>query len=300
MRFGSIGWGVMTFALAAVSPAFADDDDENKPTPRSIIENAPDSDWRSLDPENTLYMDLPSGQVVIELRPDFAPGHVARIKELVREGFYDGLTFHRVIEGFMAQGGDPKGDGTGGSSKPDLKAEFTRDSAEVEGFHEIGRDRMAPRLGYVNGMPAAAAPEGLRTFLKGGRVDVWPVHCPGVMSMARATDPNSANSQFFLMIGDSRLNLDQRYTGWGWIVDGFEATRRIVRGEPPSRPTPIIRMRIGSDIPASEREDIKVLKTDSATFTDYLKADGDLSDDGFVKDICEIKVPVKAEGELEL
>ena len=300
MRFGSIGWGAMAFALAAVSPSFADDDDENKPTPRSIIENAPDSDWRPLDPENTLYMDLPSGQVVIELRPDFAPGHVARIKELVREGFYDGLTFHRVIEGFMAQGGDPKGDGTGGSSKPDLKAEFTRDSAEVEGFHEIGRDRMAPRLGYVNGMPAAAAPEGLRTFLKGGRVDVWPVHCPGVMSMARATDPNSANSQFFLMIGDSRLNLDQRYTGWGWIVDGFEATRRIVRGEPPSRPTPIIRMRIGSDIPASEREDIKVLKTDSATFTDYLKADGDLSDDGFVKDICEIKVPVKAEGELEL
>ncbi len=300
MRFGSMGWAAFAMALVAVSPALADDEEENKPTARSIVENAPESDWRGLDPENTLYMDLPAGTVIIELRPDFAPGHVARIKELTREGFYDGLTFHRVIEGFMAQGGDPKGDGTGGSTKPDLKAEFTRESSEVDGFREIGRDRMAPRLGYVDGMPAAAEPEGVRTFLKQGRVDVWPVHCPGVMSMARATDPNSANSQFFLMIGDSRLNLDQRYTAWGWIVDGYEATRRIVRGEPPSRPTPIIRMRVAADIPASEREDIKVLKTDSQTFTDYLKADGDLSDTGFVKDICEIKVPVKAEGELEL
>ncbi|WP_428409151.1 peptidylprolyl isomerase [Hyphococcus sp.] len=300
MRFGSMGWAAFAMTLAAVSPAFADDDDENKPTPRSIVENAPESDWRGLDPENTLYMDLPAGTVVIELRPDFAPGHVSRIKELTREGFYDGLTFHRVIEGFMAQGGDPKGDGTGGSSKPDLKAEFTRDSTEVEGFREIGRDRIAPRLGYVDGMPTAAEPEGVRTFLKNGRADVWPVHCPGVMSMARATDVNSANSQFFLMIGDSRLNLDQRYTAWGWIVDGYEATRRIVRGEPPSRPTPIIRMRVEADIPASEREDIKVLKTDSQTFTDYLKAAGDLSDTGYIKDICEIKVPVKAEGDLEL
>jgi peptidylprolyl isomerase len=295
-----MGWAAFAMTLAAVSPAFADDDDENKPTPRSIVENAPESDWRGLDPENTLYMDLPAGTVVIELRPDFAPGHVSRIKELTREGFYDGLTFHRVIEGFMAQGGDPKGDGTGGSSKPDLKAEFTRDSTEVEGFREIGRDRIAPRLGYVDGMPTAAEPEGVRTFLKNGRADVWPVHCPGVMSMARATDVNSANSQFFLMIGDSRLNLDQRYTAWGWIVDGYEATRRIVRGEPPSRPTPIIRMRVEADIPASEREDIKVLKTDSQTFTDYLKAAGDLSDTGYIKDICEIKVPVKAEGDLEL
>ncbi|MAW81190.1 MAG: peptidylprolyl isomerase [Parvularcula sp.] len=300
MRFGSMSWAMAALAAVMLSPALADDDDENAPTAREIVENAPESDWRGLDPENTLYMDLPAGTVVIELRPDFAPGHVERIKTLTRQGFYDGLAFHRVIEGFMAQGGDPKGDGTGGSDLPDLEAEFTRDSTEVEGFREIGRDRMAPRLGYVDGMPTAAEPEGLRAFLTNGHVDVWPVHCPGVMSMARATDPDSANSQFFLMIGDSRQNLDQRYTAWGWIVDGYEATRRIVRGEPPSRPTPIIRMRIEADIPEAEREDIKVLKTDSQTFTEYLKADGQLSDTGFLKDICDIKVPVKAEGDLEL
>ncbi|MHA7873568.1 MAG: peptidylprolyl isomerase, partial [Hyphococcus sp.] len=108
-------------------------------------------------------MDLPAGTVVIELRADFAPRHVQRIKELTRDGFYNGLTFHRVIEGFMAQGGDPKGDGTGGSDKPDLQPEFARDSSEVSGFTQIGRDRIAARVGYIDGMPVGAQPEGLRS-----------------------------------------------------------------------------------------------------------------------------------------
>jgi len=117
--------------------------------------------------------------------------------------------------------------------------------------------------------------------------------------MARATAPDSANSQFFLMIGDSRLNLDRRYTAWGWIVDGFEASRRIVRGEPPPRPTPIIRVRVEADIPQAERKDIQVMKTDNQIFTDYLKARELLSDTNYVKDICEIKVPVKVDGKIE-
>lgn len=296
-------WAIVTAAAAAAfgfSAASADDDDEEaKPTPGEFLEAAPDDVWRPLDPENTIYMDLPAGLVVIELKPDFAPKHVQRIKELTREGFYDGLTFHRVIEGFMAQGGDPNADGTGGSDKPNIEAEFTRDASEVENFTQLGRDRIAPRVGYVNGMPAAAQPEALRSFLTERSVDLWPLHCPGVMSMARATDPNSANSQIFLMIGDRRLDLDRRYTVWGWIVDGFEATRRIVRGEPPSRPTPMIRVRVEADIPEADRENIRVLRTDSETFREYLKLNGDLNDDGYVKDICEIRVPVKVDGKIE-
>ena len=282
-----------------VGAAFAQDQAEAPVQPTQVLAGAPEEVWRPLDPDNTLYLYLPAGLVVIELRPDFAPGHVARIKELTREGFYDGLNFHRVIEGFMAQGGDPKGDGTGGSDKPDLQAEFTRDSQDVSGFKILGRDRIAPRVGYIDGMPAAAEPEALRSFRADKRVDLWPVHCPGVMSMARASNPNSANSQFFLMIGDSRLNLDRRYTGWGWIVDGFEATRRIIRGEPPSRPTPIIRMRIAGDLPEADRQDIQVMSTDSESFTRYLKAAGEISETGYIKDICDIRVPVRVDGRIE-
>ena len=268
-------------------------------SPAEIIDNAPADIWRSTDLENTLYMDLPAGTIVIELRPDFAPEHVARIKELTREGFYDGLRFHRVIEGFMAQGGDPKGDGTGGSDKPNLPAEFARDTLGINEFVQIGRDRTAARVGYVDGMPVGAQPEALRAFRTDRKVELWPLHCPGVMSMARSADPNSANSQFFLMIGDSRLNLDRRYTGWGWIVDGFEATRRITRGEPPTRPTPIIRVRVGADVPVSERKEINVMRTDSETFRRYLKASGELAENGYMKDICDVKVPVRVDGEVK-
>lgn len=283
----------------SVSPAFADEDAAAEPTPQEIAENAPADAWRPVDPENTIYMDLPAGTVVIELRPDIAPAHAQRIRELTREGFYDGLRFHRVIEGFMAQGGDPVGDGTGGSDKPNVPGEFVRDSSEVEGFRVIGRDRIAPRVGYIDGMPVGAQPESLRSFTTASRVELWPLHCPGVMSMARASDPNSANSQFFLMIGDSRLNLDKRYTAWGWIVDGFEATRRISRGEPPTRPTPIMRVRVAADIPESERRDVQVMRTDSETFMRYLKRRGDVDDTGYVKEICDIKVPTRIDGKLK-
>jgi peptidylprolyl isomerase len=151
------------------------------------------------DPENTIYMDLPHGRVVIELRPDIAPSHVRRIKELTREGFYDGVPFHRVIEGFMAQGGDPTGTGTGGSSKPDLKAEFSD----------------AP-------------------------------HKRGACSMARAQNPNSANSQFFICFAPCDF-LDGQYTVWGQVVQGMEHVDRLKRGEPVSNPDRIVKMQVAAD-----------------------------------------------------
>jgi len=291
----------LTAIAVYASSSVAEETDEAPPplTPHQILEGAPEDAWRPLDPEHTLYMDLPAGTVIIEMRPDFAPGHVERIKELTREGFYDGLNFHRVIEGFMAQGGDPKGDGTGGSDKPDLAGEFSRDASTVSDVTFIGRDRIAPRLGFIDGMAVGAQPESLRSFMSDAKVELWALHCPGVMSMARATDPNSANSQFFLMIGDSRLNLDRRYTAWGWIVDGYEATRRISRGEPPTRPTPIMRVRVASDVPEAERRDINVLRTDSEVFKQYLERRGDVNETGYVKDICDINAPVRVNGTIE-
>lgn len=153
---------------------------------------------KAADMENTLYMDLKDGRVIIEMRPDLAPVHVARIKELVRQGFYDGVVFHRVIDGFMAQTGDPTGTGTGGSSKK-LKAEF-------------------------NSEP----------------------HVRGIVSMARAPDPHSADSQFFIVFGDARF-LDNQYTVWGKVISGMEFVDKIKRGEPPANPDKIIKMQVASD-----------------------------------------------------
>lgn len=157
-----------------------------------------------LDPENTLYLDLPDGRVVIQLRPDLAPNHVKRIKELTRQGFYDGLTFHRVIPGFMAQTGDPRGDGTGGSGKH-LVAEFNK----------------AP-------------------------------HVRGTVSMARASDPDSGDSQFFICF-DTASSLDGQYTVWGQVVSGMEAVDKIKKGSQlnngkVSDPTKIVKMRVAADV----------------------------------------------------
>ncbi len=157
----------------------------------------------ALEPENTLYLDLKDGRVVIELRPDLAPNHVARIKELVRQGFYDGLPFHRVIAGFMAQTGDPRGDGTGGSGKK-LRAEFSSEP-----------------------------------------------HVRGTVSMARAQDPNSADSQFFICF-ESASYLDGQYTVWGKVASGMEFVDKIKKGAggsgAVSNPDRIIKIQVAADV----------------------------------------------------
>jgi cyclophilin family peptidyl-prolyl cis-trans isomerase len=169
------------------------------------------------DLENTLYLDIanhkdePKGRVTIALRPDLAPGHVTRIKELARDGAYDGVVFHRVIEGFMAQGGDvqhgnskspsfnPGRAGTGGSSKPNLKAEFSKEP-----------------------------------------------HVRGVCSMARSQNPDSANSQFFICFGDATF-LDRQYTVWGKVTEGMEHVDKIKRGEPVREPDKIAKLQVAAD-----------------------------------------------------
>jgi len=151
------------------------------------------------DPENTLVMETSKGTVIIEMRPDLAPNHVAHIKKLVREKFYDGIVFHRVIEGFMAQTGCPQGTGTGGSKYPDLKQEF-------------------------NAEP----------------------HVRGTVSMARAMNPDSANSQFFICFDDARF-LDKQYTVWGKVIEGMETVDKIKRGEPVRDPDKIVSVIVAAD-----------------------------------------------------
>ncbi len=159
------------------------------------------------DLENTLYLEVPAGRVVIEMRPDLAPKHCAQIKELVRKGFYDGIVFHRVIDGFMVQTGCPHGTGTGGSGKH-LKAEFSREK-----------------------------------------------HVRGICSMARAQDPHSADSQFFIMLGDSP-HLDGQYTVWGKVVSGMEHIDAIKKGSASRNgsvtdPDKIISFKVAADVAAA-------------------------------------------------
>ena len=149
----------------------------------------------SADPEDTLVLETSQGTVVIAMRPDLAPGHVARIKELVRDGFYDGVVFHRVIEGFMAQTGDPTGTGTGGSGKK-LKAEFSKEK-----------------------------------------------HVRGTASMARAQNPDSGDSQFFICFADAPF-LNGQYTVWGQVTSGMENVDKIKRGEPVINPDKIVKAEI--------------------------------------------------------
>ncbi len=148
------------------------------------------------NPAEKLVMETSKGKVVIALRPDLAPGHVARVKELTKKGFYDGVIFHRVIKDFMAQTGDPTGTGTGGSEMPDLKAEFTDTP-------------------YVRGTVGAA----------------------------RTSDPNSANSQFFITFGDASF-LNGQYTVWGQVVEGMDVVDAINKGEPPANPDKIVKMTV--------------------------------------------------------
>ncbi|MEM7741154.1 MAG: peptidylprolyl isomerase [Pseudomonadota bacterium] len=265
---------------------------------QGILDDAPEDEWRIVDPDNVLVLDLPSGELLVEMRPDLAPRHIERITTLVRQGFYDGLLFHRVIDGFMAQGGDPLGDGTGGSDLPDLPAEFVHFVSSFQDVDYLGRGPRSPRIGFIGSVPVASQSPSLTSFLNTDDVMMWPMHCPGVMSMARSGDPNSANSQYFIMIGDSRDALDQRYTAWGKVLTGERNVRRINRGEPPDRPTPMLRLRLMPDLPLMEQREVEVLKTDSESFKAWLRATGGITDDGFFPDICSINVPVRIGGEI--
>lgn len=245
--------------------------------------------WRQLDPENTLYVETTQGLVVVEMYPEIAPGHVLRIKELTREQFYDGLTFHRVIENFMAQTGDPKGTGEGGSAKPDIQGEFLfRRGADMP-FIEAAVQGGA-RLGFYKALPIATQPDEMMALTRDGKAAAWGLHCPGITSMARTNDPNSANSQFFLMRG-SYPSLDKRYTIWGRVIWNQEAVRAIAVGEPPAQPDLVKSIRLAADALPENRAPIYVMRSDSTPFRELLEDVRKSKRADF--SVCDVQVPVR-------
>lgn len=238
----------------------------------------PAADWRTLDPENTVVMDTSKGRIFIELYPAVAPQHVAHIKTLVRRGFYDGVVFHRVLDGFMAQGGDPTGTGTGGSDLPNVPQEFLFRRGPDAGFAQVltGEDAV---FGYIGALPVITQPDAQMRMTRDGKSAAFATHCPGVLSMARSSDPNSANSQFFILRDHSPF-LDQQYTVWGRAVVGGDVARRFIIRDPSRNPPDagkppaemiadrMIKVRILADLPAAERPVVKVARADGA----WLKA----------------------------
>jgi peptidylprolyl isomerase len=231
MRFVSIlvvGAAVLTFGAA-------------KPTP----------DWRLLDPQNTLVIETSKGRIVVEMAPALAPLAVARVKRLAREGVYDGLKFHRVIEGFVDQTGNPNNQDGGTSAYPDLPAEFSvRLPADATLTTVVSRRDGIE--GFVGAVPVAGVSDAERRLGSDHRPRVWGAYCGGVAGMGRQAGIDTANSEIFFMRAPAR-RLDHDYAVWGRVVQGLEVVRAIQVGEPPPDPDRMIRVRLASDLPPAER-----------------------------------------------
>ncbi|MEO8927033.1 MAG: peptidylprolyl isomerase [Caulobacteraceae bacterium] len=216
------------------------------------------ADWRTPDAQNVLVIDTSKGRIVVEMSPAAAPASVARVRELTRAGFYDGRAFFRVIDNFMDQTGDPQDNGQGGSTKPDLPAEFTfrRDAATPL---VVATRAQGVESGFLGSLPVISQTMDLGLLTADHKVNAWGTFCPGVVGMARAEAPNSGNSQFFLMRG-AQTDLDQKYTPWGRAIFGQNVIDAIKTGEPPTPPADTMaKVRLLADIPAAERPTVRVI-----------------------------------------
>jgi peptidylprolyl isomerase len=249
---------VLTFAalLALAGPAAA-----------AAAEKLPPPAWRDADAENTLVIDTNQGRIIVELVPQLAPQTVGRIKQLTRMHFYDGLTFFRVIDDFMAQTGDPRNNGQGGSVLPDIPGEFTFKMTPGPDFvvvaHPPGQD-----AGFMGAVPVISQPAAVAALMADGKVAAHGTFCQAVIGMARADAPDSANSQFFLM-RQPHIALDTHYAAFGRVIVGEDVVRAIKTGEPvPDPQDKMLRVQMLADIPDGVRPSVKVVDTKS----DYFKA----------------------------
>lgn len=269
--------------------------------------------WDALDPDNTVYLETADGTVVILLKPDFAPQTVRQFKRLLGEQFYRGLSFYRVIEGFVAQGGD-ESDMDPAAIEKKLPAEFEIDWPQKPRDREAAKDWVgmawtpvqeddlfAPFTGFIDGFPAARDSE------KDGKA--WLTHCPGTVAMARNEDPDSGGTDFYIVIGQAPRYLDRNLTVFGRVVWGMDVVQRIKRGpalengiiEEDLDRTWIKRMRLASSLDEEDRLDIYVADTNSKGFKSMLKQRRNRSNKWFhhkppkVLDVCQVPVPVRLE-----
>jgi peptidylprolyl isomerase len=292
---------VIALAALALAQAAPPLPAEPAPAPRTmadVLAASTPADWRSLDPEHTLYLELAAGRVVIELAPAFAPEHVTNLKTLVRQRYFDGLAIARSQDNFVVQWGDPGHKRSLGTARATLPPEFTVGlRADVPFTRLPDPDGYAPEVGFSDGFPAARDP-------KAGQA--WLAHCYGMVGAGRDNAPESGNgAELYVVTGHAPRQLDRNIALVGRVVLGMELLSVLPRGtgplgfyDQPSQHVPITSVRVAADVPEADRTRIEVLRTDTATFAALVEARRNRRDDwykvpaGYI-DLCNVPLPAR-------
>jgi peptidylprolyl isomerase len=266
-------------------------------TMTQVLADSKPSDWRPLDAQRTLYLDLASGRVIIELAPEFAPNHVANIVALVRENYFDGLAIMRAQDNYVVQWGDADGKRQIRTAKKTLAAEFDRPATGVAFTALADADTYAPQAGHSNGFAAA------RDSATG---TAWLAHCYGAVGVGRDTAADSGGgTELYAVIGHSPRHLDRNVTLVGRVVKGIELLSMLPRGtgnlgfyEKPEQRVPIRSVRVAADVPMPERTQLEVLRTDTPTFAALVESRRNRTDEWFKHragrvEVCNVPIPVR-------
>ena len=282
---------------ATQSPAGAVTASKKPMTTAEVLAASTPADWRAIDPQNTLYMDLPAGRVIIELAPQFAPHYVANVETLTRQNYFNGLWVERVQDNYVAQWGDPDSRKSIGAAQKNVAAEFERTSRGLSFFPLGEPDTYAPEVGFSDGFPVALDP-------KLGRA--WLIHCYGMVGAGRDNDVDSGGgTELYAVIGQAPRHLDRNVTLLGRVVQGMDLLASLPRGtgalgfyEKPDQRVPISSFKIAADVPEVQRVQLEELRTDTQTFADFIEARRNRHEEWFKVpaghvDICNVPIPVR-------
>jgi peptidylprolyl isomerase len=296
-RHGIIGLLAVCSMLGAVGMARAGEGDR-PPTMAEVLAASKASDWRPLDPANTLYVQLATGRVVVELAPQFAPLHVANILKLARQGYYDGLPIIRSQDNYVVQWGDPDGKRSLGAASPTLPPEFTVAWTPAIPFTRLPDvDGYAPEVGFSNSFPAGRDP-------RGGQA--WLAHCYAMVGVGRGNEVDSGSgAELYVVNGHAPRHLDRNIAVVGRVVQGMELLSTLPRGtgplgfyEKPEQYVPIRSIRVAADVPVAERARLEVIRTDTPTFAALVESRRNRHDDWYKVpaghiELCNVPIVVR-------
>jgi peptidylprolyl isomerase len=291
------GVTALAVLLAAIPVLAADPPAPAKPprTMSEVMEATTPADWRPLDPENTLYLQLAQGRVVIELAPAFAPLHAANLRTLARQKYFDGLAIVRSQDNFVVQWGDPEGKRSLGDAQARLPPEFTVKLTPGLPFEPLAdRDGYAPEVGFSQGFPAARDP---------ATGEAWLAHCYAMVGAGRGNEPDSGNgAELYVVSGHAPRQLDRNIALVGRVVKGMELLATQPRGsgpmgfyEKPEQYVSITSVRVAADVPVAERENLEVMRTDTASFRQLVDVRRNRRDDWYLVpagyiDLCNVPI----------